>query len=472
MVGRNHPKHDISKVTANIKESAAHILNTHEPIYVHDASDIITYLRISHHDANLTQNTNQDTFMHESLILETLQPILEYRRNCSGNVMQDSLYQMSMKASYCHTNKDSTDSKYSANAFLHPFAAFQHWATKVISQRDSRYWRQKNRSFFSKSRQQNTESEINGIFIHGQLWSHSSNNVEDMATLLTTVKESYACLESVILIPNSTASPILLDVLLYAHLCEAIMDPEYLFILSGFPNILQFFKQMHSKYFGEQYTGISKQGEGETHAHVLDWVQYNNQMNHNNAHYPAWMFSFRSSKKSKNGSSEPVILESIQKIADSMSKISESELGQGIQSPDAEARIKQVEQYLNLFPIRHSYTNPANAFHRIRLEGSLYSDGRDNIDLESFEESFGGYLSSNYLTSKMRWYYKYIFPTESDMTDGMGKNKKNNNGLDGEQWMKAQKKIALENDRQWIGLVAGAVGIVFVITSSEKSRSQ
>ena len=37
---------------------------------------------------------------------------------------------------------------------------------------------------------------------------------------------------------GSTTTPAYIDVLLFAHLCEALLDPELLLILSACPNLL------------------------------------------------------------------------------------------------------------------------------------------------------------------------------------------------------------------------------------------
>ena len=118
----------------------------------------------------------------------------------------------------------------------------------------------KNQITFSNRGGRISDKTEGGIFINGQNWS--SGKAQDLTKLLTMVKQDYVSLDKAIVkssslslnsssssmeyekqheisrLLGSTTTPAYIDVLLFAHLCEALLDPELLLILSACPNLL------------------------------------------------------------------------------------------------------------------------------------------------------------------------------------------------------------------------------------------
>ena len=512
LIGRHHPKHDIH-LTTDIKSENSEDSNDSNqqkhsklrnelynqiqsfanPIHMHDASDIITYLRISHHECTLPQpqaNNDEDAdnasslFLYESLILETLQPILEYLQVQPSNIMKDANAQLAYEAN-CHSNQtyfkkqNHSNVYFKNNALLHPFAAFQYWASESISKRDSRWWW--NKSSINSNCSQNKDES--GFFINGQNWSRKSateQEIKQKSKLLSIAKQGYMTLENALSFTSSNkhhlsflnvehTKPCHLDVLLYSHLCEAIMNPDLIVLLSACPTLLKFLQNIYERYFGEEYTGFEK--NEITNLQTAWWVQQNNRINQINAYHPKWMlYNFK--KKS-----QPYLYDLAKEMAANLSSPSSSSLFDSNYDDDNVDEI-QIDEYIKLLSTSHFRSNPANAFHRLRLGGTLYPkiDPSKSKDKTYYsDETFEGYLSFNYLKSNERWYSRFLSQESFDSaSDG---NTRHQNQHDSsrkaeDDWIETQKKLKTQNDEKWMIFVIGLVSMTFMFTSFDLPASE
>lgn len=76
-----------------------------------------------------------------------------------------------------------------------------------------------------------------------------------------------------------TSKPTYNDILLFAHLSEALCDIHLILVLAKHSTLVKYFQFMYDQYFGEEYTRrVEKSGEGS-----FAWVQQNNVTNSLNA---------------------------------------------------------------------------------------------------------------------------------------------------------------------------------------------
>ena len=178
LVGRIHLKHNLHLTTSSINDNhnyndthnendnhndndqdfiSSYIQSNCNSIYFSDPSDMITYLRMTHpnivqeamkYTQEKTTSTKEGAHLiplYESLLLDTLQPILEYLRHNGNpeNTIADSLYQTFLQAG-CNSGNGSNDKDVDVKyGLFQPLVTFQYWSTKIISKRNNQWWYQK-----------------------------------------------------------------------------------------------------------------------------------------------------------------------------------------------------------------------------------------------------------------------------------------------------------------------------------------
>lgn len=76
-----------------------------------------------------------------------------------------------------------------------------------------------------------------------------------------------------------TSKPTYIDIVLFAHLSEALCDIHLILVLAKHSSLVKYFQFIYDQYFGEEYTKrVEKSGEGS-----FVWVQQNNVTNSLNA---------------------------------------------------------------------------------------------------------------------------------------------------------------------------------------------
>ena len=440
LIGRHHPQHNSHLTTADSKATPSP-----NELYPHDPSDILRYLRISHRHIEgsfLDQPIHPEMSMYLHLIQETLQPILEVKRiTPNGNIRSPSEFTMSMNAGTMSKDHHETLRYRPTNIAVHPFAAFQYWAQTQITRRNSSYWLQKLpwRNMKIKS---SSVSWNHGI----SMSSPTQSSTQRLVLLLQKLQEGYSCLDQYL----STLSPIsshptLFHIVLYAHLCDAILDKDCLYFLSHHSNLYQFFQQIQEDYF-ENYTC------SDTHPD-LDWVQYNNLINSQNAFHPQNVFSHIDWVSQ---------LSTI--VTNPMLSTNHDDNNNNNNDDDNleedPSNIERMQKYIQWVRQENIPTSTANTFHRVRLGGSLYSH-------TPIPSSYGGYLSQKYLEQYRRWFLRSGSNPSDPSSYEEGGDESNDHPSNGEHWMKLQKRLAVEQDQTWMTFVVGMAGLVLILTSSK-----
>jgi hypothetical protein len=156
-------------------------------------------------------------------------------------------------------------------------------ALQVLQFQDEDAWQQIYRPLYYQAGQGTAALPLGAWFqawslrvVATKQYSSSSNNKWTVEKAKQIIKECYVTLEAMLLQEASATLRILgtkdlttVDALLWAHLADALCDVHVVTILSSFPNLVQFFQQIHETYFVDSSTSAT-------------WLQEASQVNADN----------------------------------------------------------------------------------------------------------------------------------------------------------------------------------------------
>jgi len=399
LVGRKHPgagdddsflddNNEEEKDTK--KESSLLFSNSHIIDYLYHSSSyshlLSKYLCLTTSSGNTSSDDNkEDELAYQSLIEHTLQPILYslryadqnsweqiYRHQCINATLDpNGLTDNDGEEGDKKSKKGNHDNK---GKFFNIFSWYQAWSERTT-----------NITYLTLSR--------NGVLSSSS--GASSSYGLNVSKAIKQAKQAYQSIETKLQQGNgtyllNTTKPTLVDVYLFAHLCEALCDVHLVLVLGEYPCIVAFFQQFYEEYFGTK-KGIKSQGEGEN-----DWITWNNNMNSVNQFNRIPMGGRVVSVGEDNKKKYQDALRMMQSLALHCHDLREALADVSLQRREEKEEAEALSTAAFTAASEKGsegvvFTKRAAGwmFHRMRMEGNLYSGLNESSSSQKNKKKFG-----------------------------------------------------------------------------------
>lgn len=482
LVGRTHPSFDVHLTTESIilsDEEKAHDSDGEEstinksPSFSYDGSDIATYLKLSkHHDLDLDKNLNKiqkaNSYLYKSLILEKLNPNLVMLRHDNNGRKQDSNFFVHNKNIFISFLKS-------------PFMCFQSWAVRQVELRDSQF------ALMNSSNVNTNNASDSKLYGSGGTTGGNNNTI---ATKLKIAEDAYLTLENVLQSHQSsritgieeekqevldqtlyllkTNEPTTVDVLLFAHIAEAVLDPFLLHILSlKCPALISHFKNLYNTYFIDSSSNNrlnQQQEEGPTW-----WIAHNNKVNHENMFNPKW-----------DATTRPPVHKNLPLLFDLMkehvSLLDLDTIGKNFSPDDNNA--SKAHCFSAFHRLRHggnfeTNDSPSSKLFSSDIEEEEYQNHTKEIMSNYFNGKYFDLFFSDFLKRRNEQRFRVSFfrnennKNENDNDESKGKsNAQKEQQRAAKNWEKKQIEKSQQEDQKWFRLVAFSTALVIVLSST------